>query len=236
MTIQSLYIKHKVFLKQNGILIFLSFTVKKLFFALYKHLFKKCGCIFIAGSFRISGKQNIEIVKLFAGRRIVIDAIKYFNHDIYTPSIVIGQNVSLSDDIHIACTNKIKIGNNVLMGSHIYISDHDHGIYSGNKIEHSSPEEQPAKRKLTNDGFVIIEDNVHIGEYVCILKNTRIGRGAVIGAQSVVTGDIPEYSVAAGNPAKVIKKYDFDKQIWIRADNEIEARLISQCPKQVFLD
>ena len=61
------------------------------------------------GSFRISGKQNIEIVKLFAGRRIVIDAIKYFNDDIYTPSIVIGQNVSISDDIHIACTNKIKI-------------------------------------------------------------------------------------------------------------------------------
>ena len=236
MTIKSLYVKYKVFLRQNGILVFLGFAAKKLFFAFYKHLFKKCGCIFIAGSFRISGKQNIEIVKLFAGRRIVIDAIKYFNDDIYTPSIVIGQNVSISDDIHIACTNKIKIGNNVLTGSHIYISDHDHGIYSGNKIKHSSPEERPAERKLTNDGFVIIEDNVHIGEYVCILKNTRIGKGTVIGAQSVVTGDIPEYSIAVGNPAKVIKKYDFDKQTWISADNEIELRLISQCPNQASLD
>jgi len=225
MTLKSFYIKYNTFIKQNGIFVLLCFAVRKIFFAIYKFSFKKCGSIFIAGSFRISGKNNIEITKLSAGRRIVIDAIKYFNDSVYCPSILIGQSVSLSDDVHISCTNKIQIGNNVLTGSHVYISDHDHGIYVEDSDEQSCPDEPPAERRLTNNGFVIIEDNVHIGEYVCILKNTRIGRGSVIGAQSVVIGDIPEYSIAVGNPAKVIKKYDVESQTWIGVGKKIESQL-----------
>ena len=62
-----------------------------------------------------------------------------------------------------------------------------------------------AKRRLHSKGPIIIEDNVWIGENACILENVRIGKCSIIGANAVVTHDIPPYSVAVGVPAKVIK-------------------------------
>ena len=66
----------------------------------------------------------------------------------------------------------------------------------------------PNLRPLTSKGPIIIEDNVWIGEMVCILSGVSIGKGAIIAAGSVVTKDIPAYTIAAGIPAKVIKKFD----------------------------
>jgi lipopolysaccharide O-acetyltransferase len=215
MRLNEIMSKYKIFRKQKGLFVLLYFILRKIYFIFYKYLFNECKSVFIAGSFRITGKENIKIGKLFAGRRIVIDAIKYFNQDVYQPSIIIGNDVSFGDDIHIACTNKIEIGNNVLLGSHIYITDHDHGIYNGENVKHSPPDEIPAYRKLTNNAYVIIGNNVHIGEYVSILKNVKIGQGSIIGSNSVVTKNIPEYSIAVGNPAKVLKKYCFKEQKWL---------------------
>ena len=62
------------------------------------------------------------------------------------------------------------------------------------------------KRPLHSKGPIIIEDNVWVGENVCILENVRIGKCSIIGANAVVTHDIPPYSIAVGVPAKVIKK------------------------------
>lgn len=80
------------------------------------------------------------------------------------------------------------------------ITDHCHGKNSLDDID-SAPEH----RKLISKGPIIIEDNVWIGENVCIMPGTRIGKNSIIGALSVVTKDIPPYSVAVGTPAKVIK-------------------------------
>ena len=63
----------------------------------------------------------------------------------------------------------------------------------------------PLKRELKEYGPLIIEDNVWIGYKVTIIGGITIGTGAIIGANSVVTKDIPPYSVAAGIPARVIK-------------------------------
>ena len=63
---------------------------------------------------------------------------------------------------------------------------------------------QPRLRQLVSKGEVIIEDNVWIGNNVCILGGVRIGMGSIIGANTVVTKDIPPYSIAAGVPAKII--------------------------------
>jgi acetyltransferase-like isoleucine patch superfamily enzyme len=62
---------------------------------------------------------------------------------------------------------------------------------------------------------IIIEDNVWIGESVSILPGVRIGRGSVIGSNSVVTRSVPAYSIAAGCPAKTIKKYDRTSNAWL---------------------
>ena len=73
----------------------------------------------------------------------------------------------------------------------------------------------PVERMLSSEP-IIIGDDVWIGEFVAILPGVTIGKGAVIGTLSVVTKDIPEYSIAVGSPAKAIKTYDFEKKEWVR--------------------
>jgi acetyltransferase-like isoleucine patch superfamily enzyme len=87
-----------------------------------------------------------------------------------------------------------------VIASRVFISDHYHGDTSLMSLE--TP---PVRRPLTSRGPVIIEDSVLIGEGVVILSNVRIGRCSVIGANSVVTKNIPPFSIVAGVPGKVIR-------------------------------
>ncbi|WP_279145834.1 DapH/DapD/GlmU-related protein, partial [Clostridium tyrobutyricum] len=76
------------------------------------------------------------------------------------------------------------------------------------------PDEHPRNRLLTCGKEVVIEDDVWIGEMVCILPGVRIGKGSIIGAGAIVTKNIPKYSIAVGNPAKVVKNYNFNDKVW----------------------
>jgi lipopolysaccharide O-acetyltransferase len=115
-------------------------------------------------------------------------------------SLIIEENVQINDSCHIAAIEKVFLGKNVLIASNVFISDHDHG-----DISKDSMSLIPKERELIAEA-VIISKNVWIGEGAKILKGVRIGEGAIIGAGAVVTKDIPEYSVAVGVPAKVIKQ------------------------------
>jgi lipopolysaccharide O-acetyltransferase len=191
-------------------------ALRKIFFAFYRTRFKRCGVIFATGEFHISGHRFIEIDRLSAGDRFRLDAIHtYLDGTTFTPSITIGDGVSFGTDVHIACNHRVVIGDHVLGGSHIYISDHDHGVYAG-PAPHSRPDEPPVARVLTSAGSVVIEDRVFIGEYVIILKNVTIGRGAVVAAGAVVTRDVPAASIVAGNPARVISRFDATRGVWLR--------------------
>lgn len=117
-----------------------------------------------------------------------------------------GDNVNIGYDCHIWCVNKVIIGNNVLMASKIFITDHFHGDTSIDSLKLS-----PNYRKVISKGPVIIEDNVWIGEGVAIMPNVTIGENSIIGANSVVTKDIPKNSVVSGNPARAIKNIDLEK-------------------------
>ena len=103
------------------------------------------------------------------------------------------------------------------MGSKIYISDHNHGIYSGELQD--SPYIPPKQRKLTQGEPIRIGDRVWIGEFVTILPGVTIGEGAIIGAMSVVTHDIPPNTIALGSPARVVKRWDESLKEWVREDN-----------------
>jgi acetyltransferase-like isoleucine patch superfamily enzyme len=127
--------------------------------------------------------------------------------------IVIGDNVQINDYVHIGAIGSITIGNNVLMASKIYISDHNHGCYDGYRSDH--PMSVPIERKGICKP-VVIGDNVWIGESACILPGVTIGEGSIIGALSVVTKSIPAYSIAVGSPAKVVKIYNFKQEKWIK--------------------
>lgn len=134
------------------------------------------------------------------GKRVILNAWNNYKNVKYLPEIYIGNNVWIGDDCHITAINKIIIGNNVLLGRKIFITYHSHG-----EATKASISEAPSYRKLISKGPVIIEDNVWIGEKATILSNVKIGKNSIIGANSVVTKDVPENSVVGGIPAKIIK-------------------------------
>ena len=118
----------------------------------------------------------------------------------FHPELSFGNNSSLGDYGHITCINKIMIGNNVRMGRKVFITDNAHGT-STREMMNLAPNHRP----LFSKGSVIIEDNVWIGEMVCIMPGVTIGKCSIIGANAVVTKDVPSYSVVGGNPARVLK-------------------------------
>ena len=124
----------------------------------------------------------------------------------------IGRNVHINDSVHIGAIEKVVIGDNVLIASRVFISDHNHGNYQIS--DHlSNPGIPPIKRPLSSKP-VFIGNNVWLGEQVCVLSGVSIGDGAIIGANSVVTHDIPSNTIAAGNPACVIRIFDTRKKLW----------------------
>jgi len=163
----------------------------------------------IRGPFYIRGLAFIEIGNGFtAGVGLRIDAFPVRAKK----CITIGNNVQVNDYVHIGAIESLTIGDNVLIASRVFISDHNHGTYNGEKPQ-SSPDISPAKREL-NSSPVFVGNNVWIGEGVSILPGVRIGKGAVIGCGAVVTKDVPECSIAVGNPARVIKKYSVRSGKW----------------------
>ena len=113
----------------------------------------------------------------------------------------IGNCCTIGQYSYITAVNHIKIGENLLTGAYVLITDNSHG--SSNWEDMQLP---PAKRRLSSKGSVTIGNNVWIGDKATILPNVSIGDGCIIGANSVVTKDIPSYCVAAGNPAIIIKQ------------------------------
>lgn len=163
----------------------------------------------------VRGKKKMQIGKNFrAGKHLHIECLERFNGIKFNGKLIIKNNVIVHHFIHIGIANYIEIGNNVLMASKIYISDHNHGYYTGDN--QSNPLTPPIDRELTCDKTVVIGDNVWIAEMVTILPGVSIGAYSIIGAGSVVTKSIPSYSIAVGNPAKVVKKYDFNRKQWVK--------------------
>jgi len=117
------------------------------------------------------------------------------------PELAIGDHVSIGEYSHITCANKLIIGNGVLTGKKVLITDNAHGASNRASLESS-----PMLREIVSKGSVIIEDNVWIGEKASIMPNVHIGKGAIVAANAVVTKNVPAYAVVGGNPAKIIKQ------------------------------
>ena len=115
--------------------------------------------------------------------------------------ISIGNNVCISSRIHIGCINKVTIASGVLIAGNVLIEDHFHGDVSS-----SEADIEPNKRILKSRGEISIGENVWIGENVVIMPGGSFGRGCVIGGNCTVTKSIQDYAVAAGSPAKIIRR------------------------------
>lgn len=136
------------------------------------------------------------------GKEIVLSSWSSFNgkETIPKPVVHIGNRCNFGDWNNITCLSSIEIGNNVLTGRWVTISDNNHG-----RINHKDMSQVTTERCLHSPGNIVIEDNVWIGDKATILAGVHVGTCAIIGANAVVTKDVPPYGVAVGNPAKVIR-------------------------------
>ena len=136
----------------------------------------------------------------YVGHKCRIEAWDSYLDDLFSPIINMGNNVKINSNCHIGAINMIEIGDDCLFGSNLMLIDHSHGetTFNNSKIH-------PCERKLYSKGKIIIEERCWLAENVVVLPGVTIGEGSIIGANAVVTKNIPKYSVAVGNPAKVVK-------------------------------
>lgn len=184
-----------------------------LYARLFCLLYKRSFLFFGKGSsvvfpLNINGIKNISIgERVNVAYKTWLAAVPHTGAEKCT--LIIGNGTSIGNFNHIYATKSIIIGKNVLTADKVYISDNLHGYEDITlPIIH-----QPIKQI----GTVVIGDGSWLGENVCVI-GAKIGKNCVIGANSIVTKDIPDYCVAVGAPAKVIKRYCFDENKWLKVD------------------
>ena len=185
-------------------LVHLNHLYNRLYTERMKKVFASVGDnAYIMSNIYVRGGQKIIIGNNFyCYWGVRIETYSCHNGMKFNPQIIIGNNVSINPDCHIGAINRIEIHDGVLMASRVFITDHFHG-----KINREELLVSPQKRILFAKGTVIIKKNAWLGEGVAVMPGVTIGENSVIGANAVVTKDIPDNSIAVGIPAKVIKQF-----------------------------
>lgn len=162
---------------------------------------------------QLSGLKNVVIgenTTILENARIAVYG------DFENSSIIIGNRCYIGYGFTVLskASNRIRIGNDVLIASNVCITNENHGIDPENEVPYMNQE-------ITGKD-ISIGTGTWIGQNVCILPGVSIGKKSIIGAGSVVTKSVPDYSIAVGNPARVIKTYNFNDHCWERILNEKE--------------
>lgn len=126
----------------------------------------------------------------------------------YSPKITVGDGTWIGMQNSFSAIHGITIGKNVLFAGYVHVTDHSHGYEDINM--------PISKQPLISKGPVIIEDECWLGFSCEILSGVHIGRHSIIAARAVVTKDVPPCSIVAGNPARIVKKYNFETNKWER--------------------
>lgn len=140
------------------------------------------------------------------GRYSKLQCFDKFNGKDYHPSILIGDNCSLGQNVTIWSADEVIIEDNVTIASYCTIVNENHGVNPEDELDY--------RHQCLTTAPIRIQNGTWIGERCCILPGVNIGKKCVIGSGSIVTKSIPNYCMAVGNPARVIKKWNFDKHQW----------------------
>jgi len=130
----------------------------------------------------------------------------------YMDRLIIDEYCFINEKVFLSAKGGISIGKNVIFGPEVKILSSSHN-YEGDQIPYESNDRDLLKP-------VFIKDHVWIGAFALILPGVTVGKGAIVGAGSVVTKDVPAYTIVGGNPAKIIKHRDATRF----NQNEIEGR------------
>lgn len=151
----------------------------------------------------------------------------HYGNQKFMPEILIEDGTYIGNACHIVACNRIRIGKSVLIADRCYLSDNLH--------DYRDVSRSIWDNKLLVPGQINIGDHSWIGENVCIYGDVTVSKHCVVGDNSVLTKDIPDYSVAVGVPARVVKRYDFVTQQWRKTDengNFIKEVLLEVEPAQ----
>ena len=158
---------------------------------------------------KCEGKKNIFIHKnVIIGMYGWLASLPLTNYK--NPKLIISSDCRIGNFNHIYCTGEIVFEKGVLTADKVYVSDNLHNYEDINTPIFEQPIKQLKK--------VTIGEGSWLGENVCVI-GASIGKQSVVGANSVVTKDIPDYCVAVGSPARVIKRYCLETQIWKKTDD-----------------
>lgn len=138
-------------------------------------------------------------VRIFAGSRIELHGNE--------AELIIDENTSIGHNFHLICGGKMKIGKNTTIASNVFINDIDSDYNEVNK----STMDQTQIIKQT-----LIGDYCFIGVGSTIQAGTKLGKNVIVGSNSFVKGNIPDYSIIGGVPAKILKIYDNKLNKWIK--------------------
>jgi acetyltransferase-like isoleucine patch superfamily enzyme len=120
----------------------------------------------------------------------------------------IGDGTIIRPHVHIGAVESVTIGRDCIIAPFTLITDHDHDT--------TDPTQPVATHRRVLAAPTVIEDGVFIAERVAVLYGVRVGKCSIVGTNSVVTRDIPPYSIAVGIPARVIKTWDPATRTWTR--------------------
>lgn len=165
--------------------------------------------VFIGASFSCRRPKYIELGNnVSLGKRCRIYCYDNYANVPLSPSIVIGPGSMFGDDCRFLVADRLTVGKNVLAASYILVTTENHGMNCD--LSYST---QPLVT-----GPVEIGDECWIGEGVTIMPGVKIGNKAIIGAGSVVNRDVPAYTIAVGNPARIVKRWNEDASRWERIE------------------
>jgi len=157
--------------------------------------------------FRIWNKNRIEIGNnVFIAENSFFAVSKEFKGQKFNPLVKIGDKVDIGGNFILGCINSVVIENNVILADRVFVSDHVHDF--------ENVKMPVISQKLKSKGGILIESGSFIGINAVIMPGVTIGKNSVVGASSVVTKSVPNYSVVAGIPAKIIKRYNFKRKKW----------------------
>ncbi len=145
--------------------------------------------------------------KFELGARSLIEDYSVINNAV--GDVIIGEHSLIG--VSNAVTGPVVIGNEVLIGQNVVISALDHGYEDVNT---------PISQQKCKTSLITIEDDVWIGANVVITSGVRIGTHSTVAAGSVVVKDVPPFSLVVGNPARLIKQYNFESGEWERVSSK----------------
>ena len=180
-------------------------------YSFIQHAASKAFSLFIAGGFHQWGSGSVVRLPLrINGERwISVGSDVHFGAGCWLsaepadavtePVMFIGDGCRFAGGCVISAVSQISIGREVLVARNVYIADHDHA--------YADTSQAILHQGVASVGRVVVGDGAWLGQNCVVTSGVHIGRGAIVAANSVVTKDVPDYSLAVGAPARVVKSW-----------------------------